>query len=79
METIDAGLAESMLPFARLQQIAGRERQTAVESWLRRSGVRYMLDAAGKPMTTVNAFDEAMASRVKRRKPKDDRGFKLDF
>lgn len=46
--------------FETLQRFSGRERPSAVKKWLQRQGIRYMLNADGRPVTTEKALNDVL-------------------
>ncbi len=51
------------LSFADLAEFCGRQRPSAVKKWLQRERIPYLLDADGRPCTTVNAIDDVLFRR----------------
>lgn len=49
-----------ILTFAKLQKLSGLQKPTAVKAWLKREGVSYIRDAAGKPFTTLDALNRKL-------------------
>lgn len=54
-----------LVEFAELQRRSGLRRITAVIHWLRRENIGYIRDAAGRPMTTLDAIERAVESRTR--------------
>jgi hypothetical protein len=49
-----------------LKALSGRKQRSAVASWCRDKGIKYMLNADGWPVTTPAALDRAVTKAVKR-------------
>ncbi len=51
-----------ILTFAKLQRISGLEKPKpdTVRKWLTRAGVKYLPDAKGRPMTTLDALNRKL-------------------
>lgn len=49
--------------FETLKRLVGRERPSAVRKWLEKQGIRYWLNADGRPVTTERALNDALFRR----------------
>ena len=57
------------LTFPDLSALSGYKRPGDVRKWLKRNGVSFMLDKAGRPVTTQEALNRAMLPARTRTRP----------
>jgi hypothetical protein len=55
--------------FATLQMLSGYKRPSDVKSWLKASGVSFLVQASGTPVTTLDAINRALNGGGVQREP----------
>lgn len=54
-----------ILGYKTLLRKAGLKQSAALRRWLKSRGVAFMADSKGRPMTTLDAFNRALHSRLR--------------
>jgi hypothetical protein len=49
-----------IITFAKLQRLSCLEKPTAIKAWMKRAGLSYILDAKGRPFTTLDALNRKL-------------------